>query len=178
MQIDKALNSYLDAGFPIIYINSFEETKVDKLISSVVGGRKGLEWNGSQGFCSFDKKVTQLENQSLAQTLKMLCNKKELARRFLVIKDAHLYFDDPTVISCLKTIALNISQGLDAVVIIVSSVLKFPKELEKFITIIEMDYPDQNEIKAQIAAFSKEQEASIADALIEEMSMAFKGLPA
>ena len=27
MQIDKALNSYLDAGFPIIYINSFEETK-------------------------------------------------------------------------------------------------------------------------------------------------------
>lgn len=179
MQIDKALHSYLDAGFPIIYINSFEETKVDKLISSVVGGRKGLEWNGSQGFCSFDKKVTLLENQSLAQTLKMLCNKKELARKFLVIKDAHLYFDDPTVISCLKTIALNISKtedDLDAAVFIVSSVLKFPKELEKFITIIEMDYPDQNEIKAQIAAFSKEQEVPIADALIEEMSMAFKGL--
>lgn len=179
MKIDKALHSYLDAGFPIIYINSFEETKVDKLISSVVGGRRGLEWNGSQGFCSFDKKVTLLENQSLAQTLKMLCNKKELARKFLVIKDAHLYFDDPTVISCLKTIALNISKtedDLDAVVFIVSSVLKFPKELEKFITIIEMDYPDQNEIKAQIASFSKEQEVPIADALIEEMSMAFKGL--
>ena len=48
MQINKALNSYIDAGFPIIYINSFEETKVDGIISSVMGGRKGLEWNGSK----------------------------------------------------------------------------------------------------------------------------------
>lgn len=56
MQIDKVLNSYLDAGFPIIYINSFEKTKVDNIISSVMGGRKGLEWNGSQGFCDFKTK--------------------------------------------------------------------------------------------------------------------------
>lgn len=87
-----------------------------------------------------------------------------------------MYFDDPKVITCLKSIALKISQGLDAVVIIVSSVLKFPKELEKFITILEMDYPDQKEIEQQITAFAKEQEVSIADALLEEMSMAFKGL--
>ena len=39
-----------------------------------------------------------------------------------------------------------------------------------------MDYPDQKEIEQQITAFAKEQEVSIADALLEEMSMAFKGL--
>ena len=176
MQINKALNSYLDAGFPIIYINSFEETKVDKLISSVVGGRKGLEWNGSQGFCDFRTKQSLIPDKSLAETLSLLCADNELDRKFLVIKDAHLYFDDPKVITCLKSIALKISQGLDAVVIIVSSVLKFPKELEKFITIIETDYPDQNEIKAQITAFANEQEVPVADALLEEMSLAFKGL--
>lgn len=176
MQINKALNSYLDAGFPIIYINSFEETKVDKLISSVVGGRKGLEWNGSQGFCDFRTKQNLIPDKSLAETLSLLCADNELDRKFLVIKDAHLYFDDPKVITCLKSIALKISQGLDAVVIIVSSVLKFPKELEKFITIIETDYPDQNEIKAQITAFANEQEVPVADALLEEMSLAFKGL--
>ena len=176
MQINKALNSYLDAGFPIIYINSFEETKVDKLISSVVGGRKGLEWNGSQGFCDFRTKQNLIPDKSLAETLSLLCADNELDRKFLVIKDAHLYFDDPKVITCLKSIALKISQGLDAVVIIVSSVLKFPKELEKFITIIETDYPDQNDIKAQITAFANEQEVPVADALLEEMSLAFKGL--
>lgn len=176
MQIYKALNSYIDSGFPIIYINSFEETKVDKIISSVMGGRKGLEWNGSQGFCDFKTKRTLIENSSLADTLRRHCANNELDRKFLVIKDAHLYFEDPVVITCLKSIALKISQGLEASVIIISSVLKFPKELEKFITILEMDYPDQNEIKNQIINFANEQKVSIEDSLLEEMSVAFKGL--
>lgn len=176
MQIDKILNSYLDSGFPIIYINSFEETKVDNIISSVMGGRKGLEWNGSQGFCDFKTKQSLIANNGLAETLSLLCADDELNRKFFVIKDAHLYFDDPTVITCLKAIALKISQGLDAVVIIVSSILKFPKELEKFITIIEMEYPDQNEIKAQITSFADEQDVTITEELLEDMSMAFKGL--
>ena len=176
MQIDKALNSYLDAGFPIIYINSFEETKVDGIISSVMGGRKGLEWNGSQGFCDFKTKQNLIAGNGLAETLSLLCADDELNRKFLVIKDAHLYFDDPKVITCLKSIALKISQGLDAVVIIVSSVLKFPKELEKFITILEMEFPTQNEIKAQIKSFANDQGVTITEELLEDMSMAFKGL--
>ncbi|SFX40428.1 AAA family ATPase [Ruminococcus sp. XPD3002] len=176
MKIDKELSSYVDSGFPIIYINSFEETKVDGIISSVMGGRKGYEWNGADGFCEFKTKQSMIADKGLAETLKLLCADNELERKFLVLKDAHLYFDDPTVINCLKAIAIKISNGLDAAVIIVSSILKFPKELEKFITILEMDYPDQNEIKEQIIAFAKEQEVSIADALLEEMSMAFKGL--
>ena len=176
MQINKALNSYLDAGFPIIYINSFEEIKVDSIISSAMGGRKGLEWNGSQGFCDFKTKQNLIPGNGLAETLSLLCDDNELNRKFLVIKDAHLFFDDPKVITCLKSIALKISQGLDAVVIIVSSVLKFPKELEKFITILEMDYPAQDEIKAQITAFADEQGVTITDELLEDMSMAFKGL--
>lgn len=112
----------------------------------------------------------------LSETLSLLCEDDELDRKFLVIKDAHLYFDDPKVVTCLKSIALRISQGIDAVVIIVSSVLKFPKELEKFITILEMDYPTQNEIKAQITAFADEQSVTITEELLEDMSMAFKGL--
>ena len=176
MQIDKVLNFYLDAGFPIIYINSFEETKVDGIISSAMGGRKGLEWNGSQGFCDFKTKQNLIPGNGLAETLSLLSADNELDRKFFVIKDAHLFFDDPKVITCLKSIALKISQGLDAVVIIVSSVLKFPKELEKFITILEMDYPTQDEIKAQITAFADEQSVTITDELLEDMSMSFKGL--
>ena len=176
MQINKALNSYVDAGYPIIYINSFEETKVDGIISSAMGGRKGLEWSGSQGFCDFKTKQNLIPGNGLAETLSLLCADNELERKFFVIKDAHLFFDDPKVITCLKSIALKISQGLDAVVIIVSSVLKFPKELEKLITILEMDYPTQDEIKAQITAFADEQGVTITAELLEDMSMAFKGL--
>lgn len=146
MQIKQTLTSYIDSGFPIIYINSFEEVKVDGIITSVMGGRKGYEWNGANGFCDYKTKAPLMENKSLKETLIQLCSDTDaLNRRFLVIKDAHLYFDDPVVITCLKKLALLIADTLDASIVIVSSVLKFPKELEKFITIVEMEYPDQDE---------------------------------
>ena len=109
MQINKALNSYIDSGFPIIYINSFEETKVDGIITSVMGGRKGLEWNGSESFCDFKTKRVLIPENDLPSTLSLLCADNELDRKFLVIKDAHLYFEDPKVITCLKSIALKIN---------------------------------------------------------------------
>ena len=177
MQIKQTLTSYIDSGFPIIYINSFEEVKVDGIITSVMGGRKGYEWNGANGFCDYKTKAPLMENKSLKETLIQLCSDTDaLTRHFLVIKDAHLYFDDPVVITCLKKLALLIADTLDATIVIVSSVLKFPKELEKFITILEMEYPDQDEIKTHIKQFAAEQEVTISDILLEDMSMAFKGL--
>ncbi len=177
MSLQTDLISYIDSGFPIIYVNSFEEAKVCGIISEVMGGRKGYEWNGAKSFCDFNNHSVLMPDKSLAETLEMLCaDDGELERKFLVIKDAHLFWDDPKVVTCLKEIAIRISQGLDASVIIVSSVLKFPKELEKFITILEMDYPTETEISAQIVKFAEEQETEIDANLLEDMSLAFKGL--
>ena len=92
MSIKSELISYVDAGFPIVYINSFEEVKVDSIIRDVMGGRKGLEWNGAKGFCNFSNKSALLPDKSLPETLEMLCDVEELDRKFLVIEDAHLYF--------------------------------------------------------------------------------------
>ena len=35
---------YIDAGFPIIYINTFEEDKVDSLIPEISSGKEVYEW--------------------------------------------------------------------------------------------------------------------------------------
>ena len=49
-----------------------------------------------------------------------------------------------------------IHQGIDATVIIISSVLLIPRELEKFITILDMDYLSEKEIKEIIQDFIQE----------------------
>lgn len=85
MKIDKKLNSYIDAGYPIIYINSFEEMKVDGIISSVMGGRKGLEWNRSQGFCDFKTKQALIADNGLPETLKLLCADNELGIAYITV---------------------------------------------------------------------------------------------
>ena len=40
---------YIDAGFPIIYINTFEEDKVDSLIPEISSGKEVYEWNETNG---------------------------------------------------------------------------------------------------------------------------------
>ena len=176
MKLKDKLIRYVDSGYPIIYINSFEEVKTDSIIKEVMGGREGLEWNGAKGFVDFKTRQPLIENKSLIETLKLLNTDDELDRKYLVLKDVAGYLEEQEVTAILKDIALQISQELDATIIIVSSIVKIPKELEKFITIVELEFPTQNEIKQQIKRFAEEQDAPISDELLEEMSMSFKGL--
>lgn len=44
MQLKEELIRYLDAGYPILYINSYEELKTDRIIQEAVGNRVILEW--------------------------------------------------------------------------------------------------------------------------------------
>ena len=176
MKLKEQLIKYVDAGYPIIFINSFEEIKTDAIIKEVMGGREGLEWNGAKGFVDFRTKQPLIKGKNLVETLRLLDSDNELDRKFLVLKDAIGFLEEQEVTALLKDVALQISQGLDTVIVIVSSIVKIPKELEKFITIVELEYPTQDEIKKQIGRFSEEQDSPISDSLLEEMSISFKGL--
>ena len=58
-----------------------------------------------------------------------------------------------------------------------SPIVKIPKELEKFITIIEAEYMGYDAIRKEIVDFIEYQELpKVADKLLDELAMAFKGL--
>lgn len=168
---------YIDAGFPILYINSFEETKADELIQPAACGREILEWNASNGFVDFKTKTSLLSNHSLEDTLVLLKSKNELDRKLLVLKDIHSQLDSFKIIALLKELSMQINNGMDASIIMVSPVLIIPKELEKFITVLEIDYLSTEEIKQTIAAFIAERNLpTVNKNFLEEMAIAFKGL--
>ena len=177
MNLKEELIKYLDAGYPILFINSYEEIKTDNIIRRTVGNRKIIEWNGATGFSDFFTKNALIADKSLIETLKMLAEDDDnLDRRLLVLKDMTPYLDDKDVIALLKRICHKIENGLDTAIIIVSSLITIPKELEKFTTILETDHLSESEIRAQIKSFSEETNNIINDKLLEEMSLAFKGL--
>lgn len=180
------LGNYIDAGFPILYICTFEETKADKYISSVAGRREVVEWNGADGYVNFKTKTPFIPKCTLEATLALLKKGNELNRKILVIKDAAEQIDSKgpfrseKVIALLKEIARKIrngSDGIDATVIIVSSALHIPRDLEKMITVLELDLPDENEIGNIINRFVAENDITdVLPELLEKMSTAFKGL--
>lgn len=167
---------YMDAGFPIIYLNTFEEDKAMQLIRSVVCGKGIMEWN-VQGFFDHKDNVRMLDN-SLLETLVMLNNDmKSIERKVLVLKDAPSYFEDNQIVGLLKNLAYKINNGVEFTIVILSPILQLPKELENFMTILTMDYLTQNEIKTVINTFYQEQElGKLQENFLAELSMTFKGL--
>ena len=168
---------YIDAGFPIIYINTFEEDKVDSLISEISSDKEVYEWNETNGYIDFETKAPLQEDCSFERMLDQLKVPDLLDRKILVFKDITPYLDEPRIVSKIKGLARMINHGVDAAVIIVSYVLVIPKDIEKYVTILEMDYLNTEEIKAVIHSFVKERQTHQVEAcLVEEFALAFKGL--
>jgi len=151
------LADYKDAGFPILYICTFEEAKADKYISKIAGRREVLEWNGSDGLVDFYSKVADIDSQTLEAALSGLKVGKELDRKLLVLKDVdNLIATDTSfrsdesnkITALLKDIARKIrNREIDASIIIISPIMRIPRELEKMITVLELELPDESEIQ-------------------------------
>ena len=172
------LARYIDAGFPIIYINTFEEDKVDKIISEISLGKEVYEWNETNGYIDFENKTAIQEDCTLSCMLDQLKTIELLEQKIIVLKDITSYLEEPKIVSKIKGLARMINQGVEATIIIVSSILIIPKDLEKYITILEMDYLNTDEIKQIIRDFIQENLSikETDDKLIDEFAIAFKGL--
>lgn len=186
LNIKDSLINYIDAGFPIIYINTFEEMKSDEIVADVAKklNREVIEWNEAKGQTEWNLKGDNLikcscfdSDITLENALDMLKEENELSRKILVIKDIHNFFDNSKIVSILKEISYNTLLGLETTIIMVSPVISIPVELEKYITVLEIEYPDNEEIKNIIETFMIDYSLpELSKELIYEMIISFKGL--
>ena len=94
-------------------------------------------------------------------------------------KDAHNYFHDDKVVSHLKYLAHMIYNGSleDCNIIIISPVLSIPKELENYLTIINLGNLTEAEIKKLVLDFCKNHDANLPDEdFCGDLVTALKGL--
>ena len=185
MTLKQNLSRYLDAGFPILYINTFEEAKAEETIREIADRRTVATWSMARGYGEYSTKSNEwlipLTKDGFTDINDVLSKKlafeNELHRAILVIKDAHTVLENEQVVASLKEIAMKISGGLDCCIVLLSPVVKIPVELEKYITILESDYQSFENICAIINGFVATNELTPLNAkLLEDMAMAFKGL--
>lgn len=178
LTFEQKLERYRDAGFPIIYIKSFEEDKTDGVLRKVLGNTCCFEWNGTQRVKNFSS--GNFYKNSLEEYLTSIIDSgitDELPDgSVLILKDIHHYLEDPIIVSMLKHICLRIIEELNISIIMVSSIVVIPREIEKFITIIEPDFPTEKEIESLIDSFAQEQGLDVTKDMKEEMALALKGL--
>lgn len=147
----------VNAGFPYIYIPSYEEERITAAIKDtltntelVKSERKLYIWTQTDGFITDENKVRDTSNPLNA--IESIARSNEDA--VYVFKDFHVFFGgdrnarpDYAVIRKLRDIIPNLKSSRKSVVFI-SSKLVIPCDMEKEISILDFALPTEDEIKS------------------------------
>lgn len=182
---EKRLDQYIDARMPILYVDTLEDDIAEELIAAIAKRKR-------RGLLTWSLKEFHGENvgdimpkQSLEDTFSiLLADEANLQRKILIIKDANYFLDKPEIISSLRYLAQKINRGLlfddgldDFTIIITAPLVNIPQQLESYVTIMNMDYLDEQGIRELIERFVKELEIKMpVDDLLDKLVMTLKGL--
>ncbi|MCC6713094.1 MAG: AAA family ATPase [Candidatus Dadabacteria bacterium] len=141
----KTIETFVKAGYPIIYLVSWEEERVENTIRSI---GKGLYpdsprfsvWSCTDGL--EDGAGPSGESKGLLEALDKVL--EEPGKGFYFFKDIGFYLGDPRVVRKLKDAYQKLRKTPKTLFILASSV-DIPPELEKEMAVIDIDLPDRAE---------------------------------
>lgn len=147
----------VNAGFPYIYIPSYEEERITNTIKSTLNNKELIKnerklylWTQTDGLICDDTKVRDTSNPINAVESVAKSNEDAV----YIFKDFHIYFGgdrnarpDYAVIRKLRDIIPNLKSSRKTIVF-VSSRLVIPCDMEKEISILDFSLPTESEIKS------------------------------
>ncbi len=152
MNLDTEIETLIRARYPILYIVSSEEMRVQQTIVGIAQRRqkKVFEWSFSVGIVPAGTSLQSQKHRNAATkdplaALDQVIEQVEPA--IFIFKDFHPFLtkNNFAVIRKLKEIALHLKNSFKTV-ILVSPALEIPMELEKEITVLNFPLPDRDEL--------------------------------
>jgi len=156
MIFSKELYLLLKARYPIIYISSLEEERLEYTIHRSVNLHKNkpiYSWDFINGY------KTKINNSKFAaknplQALELIDNLNAETPSIFILKDFNKFLADTSVLRKIKNL-LNILKNQSKSIIIISTEIQIPKDLTENITVIDFLLPTEQEIKLELIRLSK-----------------------
>ena len=154
MNFQTELETLIRARYPILYIITSEEMRVQNLVVEIARRRqkKIYEWSYSTGIVPAGTSIQSQKNRSAATkeplaALDQVIEQVEPA--LFIFKDLHPFLrrDNFAVIRKLKEIALHLKNSFKTI-LLVSPVMEIPTELEKEITVLNFPLPSRDDLGA------------------------------
>jgi ATP-dependent 26S proteasome regulatory subunit len=154
MNFQTEIETLIRARYPILYIISSEEMRVQQLILDIAKKRqkKMFEWSYSTGIVPAGTSIQSQKNRNPATkdplaALDQVIEQVEPA--IFIFKDFHPFLtkNNFAVTRKLKEIALHLKNSFKTIVL-VSPVLEIPTELEKEITVLNYPLPTRDDLSA------------------------------
>ena len=136
---DTELETLIRARYPIIYVVSWEEKRVEDALRALsqARGKKMYQWTVTQGMVLDPRSRDEGTRDPLA-ALDFVMNSRDQA--VFLFKDFHPFLNDVALVRRLRDLTYALKTSYKTLVML-SPLLKLPPELEKEITVVDYGLP-------------------------------------
>jgi ATP-dependent 26S proteasome regulatory subunit len=177
MKFNNELALFLKARYPIIYINTIEEDRVEYVI------RKNIKTNLNRSIYSWDfvdGYTNNPNNEGFAkrnplQALELIERLNAETPALFLLKDFNRFLSDLSISRKLRNVS-RILKLQPKTIIIIGSDLTIPRELQDLITVLEFQLPLEDEINQELNRLVNSLNIKIDSQLFENLTRACQGL--
>ena len=177
MKFTNELALFLKARYPIIYINTIEEDRVEYII------RKNIKTNLNRSIYSWDfvdGYTNNPNNEGFAkrnplQALELVERLNSETPALFLLKDFNRFLTDLSISRKLRNIS-RILKLQPKTIIIIGSDLTIPKELQDLITVLQFQLPLEDEISQELNRLISSLNIKVEPQLFENLTRACQGL--
>ena len=177
MKFTSELALFLKARYPIIYINTVEEDRVEYIIRKNVKtslNRSIYTWDFVDGYNNNPNNQGFAKRNPL-QALELVERLNTETPALFLLKDFNRFLTDLSISRKLRNIS-RILKLQPKTIIIIGSDLTIPIELQDLITILEFQLPSEEEINQELTRLIDSLNIKVEVKLLETLTQACQGL--
>ena len=177
MKFTSELALFLKARYPIIYINTIEEDRVEYVIRKNVKmslNRSIYSWDFIDGYTN-NPNNQGFGKRNPLQALELVERLNAETPALFLLKDFNRFLTDLSISRKLRNIS-RILKLQPKTIIIIGSDLTIPKELQELITVLQFQLPLEDEISQELTRLINSLNIKVETELLETLTRACQGL--
>ena len=177
MTFNNELNLFLKARYPIIYINTVEEDRVEYVIRKNVKTnlkRSIYSWDFVDGYTN-NPNNQGFGNRNPLQALELIERLNPETPAIFLLKDFNRFLNDLAISRKLRNLS-RLLKLQPKTIIIIGSELNIPLELQDLITILQFHLPTEEEIILELQRLIKSLKIKVDNKLFESLTRSCQGM--
>ena len=177
MSFPKELALLLRACYPLIYIPTLEEERLEKAIShcaQTVSNRSVYIWDFVDGYQD-NPNNEGLGKRNPLQALEFVEKSPPSVGAIFVLRDFHRFLEDISISRKLRNLARTLKSQPKNLILIAPQV-EIPSELTEVFTVLDFPLPNASEMRTEIQRLINSTGKTLPDKLLDELVRAAQGL--
>ena len=177
MTFSKELNLLLKARYPVLYISTFEEDRVEYTIRKAIKSTSNkaiYTWDFVEGYKT-NPNNPRFASKNPLQALELVEKLTADTPAIFILKDFNKFLTDISISRKLRNL-VRILKTQPKSLIIVATELEIPKELSDLITVLDFTLPNSTEIKNELLRLFESLNKTVEPDFLEVLIRACQGL--